>query len=135
MARNRISPLWDRNTISVHTDLRMKILFVEDNVNAARAAKVMLELRGYAVDTAESVAKAKECLSTNSYDLLISDIRLPDGTGYDLLSHPRRPSRAVALSGFTSHADRAEALSKGFAEFVTKPFRSEELITAIKRVV
>ena len=113
----------------------MKILFVEDNVNAARAAKVMLELRGYTADIAESVAKAKECLSTNSYDLLISDIRLPDGTGYDLLSHPRRPSRAIARSGFTSHSDRAEALSKGFAEFVTKPFRSEELIAAIKRVV
>ena len=112
----------------------MKILFVEDNVNAARAAKVMLELRGYIVDIAESVAKAKECLISNSYDLLISDIRLPDGTGYDLLAHSPRPPRAIALSGFTSHADRAEALSKGFAEFVTKPFRTEDLIAAIERV-
>jgi two-component system, NtrC family, response regulator HydG len=113
----------------------VKILFVEDNVNAARAAKVMLELRGYAADIAESVARAKDRLSTNSYDLLISDIRLPDGTGYDLLAHSPRPSRAIALSGFTSPADRTDALSKGFAEFVTKPFRSEELIAAIERVV
>jgi len=112
----------------------MKILFVEDNVNAARAAKVLLELRGYTVDIAESLVKARDCLGTNSYDLLISDIRLPDGTGYDLLSHPRRPPRAIALSGYTSHSDRSEALSKGFTEFVTKPFRTEELIAAIERV-
>lgn len=112
----------------------MKILFVEDNANAARAAKMMLELRGYTVDTAESVATAKKCLGENGYDLLISDIRLPDGTGYDLLTHAHRPSRTIALSGFTSHADREDALSKGFAEFVTKPFRTEELVAAINRV-
>ena len=103
-------------------------------MNAARAAKVMLELRGYTVDTAESLARAKECLRANSYDLLISDIRLPDGTGYELLTHTPRPSRAIALSGYTSHADRTEALSKGFTEFVTKPFRTEDLIAAIERV-
>ncbi|HET6402228.1 MAG TPA: response regulator [Candidatus Kapabacteria bacterium] len=113
----------------------VKILFVEDNANAARAAKVLLELRGYTTDIAESVAKAKACLSTNSYDLLISDIRLPDGTGYDLLAGLPKTTRAIALSGFTSHADRSEALAKGFAEFVTKPFRTEDLIAAIERVM
>jgi DNA-binding response OmpR family regulator len=118
----------------------VKILFVEDNVNAARAAKMMLELRGYAVDIAESVAKAKQCLAENEYDLLVSDIRLPDGTGFDLLIPPvigpgqQKTLRAIALSGFTGHSDRAEALSKGFAEFITKPFRTEELVAAIERV-
>ena len=111
----------------------MKILFVEDNVNTARAAKKLLELRGYFVDSATSLAEAKESLAANGYDLLISDIRLPDGTGYELLTLPKAP-RAIAISGFTSHADRSEALSKGFVEFVTKPFRTEELIAAIERV-
>ena len=122
----------DRNTISVHTKLRMNILFVEDNANTARASKVMLELRGYTVDTAGSVRAAKECLAAKEYDVILSDIRLPDGTGYDLLASLPRPLRAIALSGLTSAADREEALSKGFTVFLAKPFRTDELIAAIE---
>ena len=113
----------------------MKILFVEDNANTARAAKVMLELRGYAVDTAGNVAEATTCLGATEYDLLISDIRLPDGSGYDLLAHLKERPKAIALSGFTAEADRTEARSKGFAEFVSKPFRTEELVAAIERAI
>lgn len=108
----------------------MTILFVEDNANAALAAKTMLGLRGYEVDTATSVEEARACLAAKTYDLLISDISLPDGTGYDLL--PRAP-RAIAISGYTAESDRAEAISKGFTAYLSKPFKTEELIAAIER--
>ncbi len=108
----------------------MTILFVEDNANTALAAKTMLGLRGYSVDTAGSVAAAQALLARKRYDLLVSDIRLPDGAGYELL--PDFP-RAIAISGFTTEADRSEAIAKGFGEYLTKPFKSEELIAAIER--
>ncbi|HWF45310.1 MAG TPA: response regulator [Candidatus Kapabacteria bacterium] len=111
----------------------MKILFVEDNANTARAMKVMLELRGYTVDTAGTVAKALECLDADGYDLMISDISLPDGTGYDILSRTSADIPSIALSGYTSHADRAESLAKGFKEFITKPFNPDDLVGAIER--
>ena len=112
----------------------MRILFVEDNVNTAHAMKVLLELRGFHVDTAKTVAEALGAIASNGYDIMISDINLPDGTGYDILSRSPKPIRAIALSGYTSAADREESLLKGFAEFIAKPFKNEELIAAIERV-
>ena len=112
----------------------MRILFVEDNANTARAMKVMLELRGFSVDIVATVADALSHIGSNDYDLMISDISLPDGTGYDILSQSSKPLRAIALSGYTSNADREESLAKGFSEFITKPFKSEELLATIERV-
>jgi two-component system response regulator QseB/two-component system response regulator BasR len=112
----------------------MNILFVEDNVNASRAMKVMLELKGYSVDVAANVADALECIASSDYDLLISDITLPDGTGYDILARSPKRIPAIALSGHTAESARAESLARGFAEHVTKPFQTEELIELIERV-
>jgi two-component system KDP operon response regulator KdpE len=112
----------------------MRVLFVEDNINTIRAMKVILELRGFHVDTAKTVEEALHSISSNGYDVMVSDISLPDGTGYDILSRTPKPIRAIALSGYTSDADREESLAKGFAEFIPKPFRNEELIAAIERV-
>ena len=108
----------------------MTILFVEDNANAALAAKTMLALRGHDVETASSVQEARARLDAKRYDLLISDISLPDGTGYDLLPHA---PPAIAISGYTAEADRNEALSKGFSAYITKPFNAADLIAAIER--
>lgn len=111
---------------------KIKILFVEDNRNAALAAKVMLELRGYAVDTAESVAAARELLQANPYHLLISDLELPDGSGHDLVHQTKVP--AIALSGYTTTADRENALKNGFAVFLPKPFHKDDLIRTIEEL-
>jgi len=110
------------------------ILFVEDNANTARAAKVMLELHGHAVDTAGSVADALAHLAAEPYDVLVSDILLPDGTGYDIISRAPKKLHSVALTGFITDSDREEALSKGFSAFLPKPFRTEDLIAAIEMV-
>jgi CheY-like chemotaxis protein len=112
----------------------MKILFVEDNANTARAMKAMLEMRGYLIDTAASVADALNSLRANEYDLLISDMTLPDGTGYDVLAKSPAPIRAIALSGYATQADQAKALASGFTDFIAKPFKTEELIAAIENV-
>src|SRR5947208_1839474 len=112
-----------------------KILFVEDNTNTALAMKVVLEMRGYNVDTAKDVATALAMIGVGSYDLVISDITLPDGTGYDVIAKSPKPLKAIALSGYTGEKDREEALVKGFSEYLTKPFRNEDLFEAIKRLM
>jgi DNA-binding response OmpR family regulator len=111
----------------------LKILFVEDNTNTARASKAVLEMHGYSVDIAESVADALDSLRANKYDLLISDMTLPDGTGFDVLAQSPKPVRAIALSGYTTDADRDHALASGFASFIAKPYKTADLIAAIEK--
>ena len=111
-----------------------RILFVEDNQNTAKAMKVMLELKGFAVDTAGSVAEAVGKIDEGEYDVVISDIGLPDGTGHDILKRSPKSVTAIALSGYTSEADKQESLSRGFSDYVTKPFKIDDLLAAIKRV-
>ena len=111
----------------------MNLLYVEDNPNTAAATKVMLELRGFRVETAGTVEESVQMLSSNTYDLLVSDISLPDGTGHDILSRAPRPIPAIAVTGHTGEEDRAEASHSGFREYVTKPFKIDELIAAIHR--
>jgi CheY-like chemotaxis protein len=110
------------------------ILYIEDNLNTARAMKVMLELKGHRVELAGTVSEALQALERDPFDVVLSDITLPDGTGYDVLSRASRPLKAIALSGYTGAQDRQDALDKGFAEYVTKPFQIGELLLAIERV-
>ena len=114
--------------------MNARILFVEDNANTAMAMKVVLEIRGYAVETAKNVSEAVSKLETNPYDVVISDISLPDGTGYDVLSKLPKAVKAIGLSGYASESDRDEALRRGFAEYLTKPFRNDDLFAAIERL-
>jgi len=111
----------------------MKILFVEDNVNTARATKALLEMHGYQIDTAGSVADALNVLRANDYDLLISDMTLPDGTGYDVLAKSPKLVRAIALSGYAADEDRNHAIESGFADFIAKPYKTADLIAAIEK--
>ena len=109
----------------------MRILFVEDNLNTGMAMKVMLELKGHSVDHVANVKSALEKLSSDSYNLLISDLTLPDGSGYDIVAKANVP--AIALSGYTSGGDMDKAMQAGFKEYLTKPFKTEELLAAIER--
>jgi DNA-binding response OmpR family regulator len=110
----------------------MRILFVEDNLNTGMAMKVMLELKGHSVDHVTTVRDAIAKLESPEYSLLISDLTLPDGSGYDIVAKANIP--AIALSGYTSGGDVDKAMQAGFKEYLTKPFKTEELLAAIEKV-
>ena len=110
----------------------MRILFVEDNLNTGMAMKVLLELKGHSIDHVTTVKDAVAKLSSTEYNLLISDVTLPDGSGYDIVAHATVP--AIALSGYTSGVDMDKAKQAGFKEYLTKPFKTEELLAAIEKV-
>lgn len=110
----------------------MHILFVEDNLNTGIAMKVMLELKGHSVDHVTSVHDALAKLSSTGYNLLISDLTLPDGSGYDVVAKANVP--AIALSGYSSSSDIDKAKQAGFKQYLTKPFKTEELLAAIEMV-
>jgi len=113
-----------------------RILFVEDHKDTARVLGRILKNAGYEVSHAETVGQARDLAAGRHFDLVVSDLGLPDGSGLDLMQHLRDTQNlsGIALSGFGSDDDVAASTAAGFAEHVTKPVDWERLRAAIERL-
>ena len=116
---------------------RGRILLVEDHGDTADVLLRILRKNGYAVEHATTVVAAQEAADQDRFDLVISDLGLPDGSGLDLMQRlrARYGFPAIALSGYGMDEDRAASKAAGFAEHFTKPIDPERLQTAIERLV
>ena len=97
----------------------------------------MLERRGYEITVAHSAEQAVEKVRGQDFDLLISDIGLPDRSGYELMRE-LRASKAlpgIALSGFGTEQDVIDARAAGFSKHLTKPINFERLEEAIQSLL
>lgn len=114
-----------------------EVLLVEDHEDTARVLRRILEHAGYRVAHAASLAAACELASKRQFDLVISDLGLPDGSGLDLMKTLRAEHALVgiALSGFGTGDDVAASSAAGFAEHLTKPVDWPELRSAIERLL
>jgi len=109
----------------------LRILLVEDHPINQRVALAMLTKLGHAADTAIDGAAALAALTTNDYDLVLLDLRLPDGNGLELVARLRTESRApLWIAAMTANAlpdDRAACQAVGMDDFLAKPFSSADL--------
>jgi signal transduction histidine kinase len=114
-----------------------RLLLVDDHYDTCLGMKRMLERRGYQITVAHSAEQAVEKVRTHEFDLLISDIGLPDRSGYELIRELRlkTPLPGIALSGFGSEQDVKQAKEAGFAEHLTKPINFERLEKTIQRLL
>ena len=105
------------------------ILLVEDHGPTRIALERLLVRRGHRVASAGSLAEARALARLKRFDLLVSDIGLPDGNGYELMGELRVSSDIVglALTGYGTEADIALAKEAGFIRHLTKPIRAEHL--------
>jgi len=115
----------------------LRILLVDDHQDTCVALERLLIRRGHLVAAAHNVRSAMEAAAGNSFDLLISDIALPDGTGTELMTYLRAISRipGIAISGFGMNGDVEKSLEAGFTEHLVKPVKMENLEAAIDRVM
>jgi CheY-like chemotaxis protein len=109
---------------------RGRILLVEDHQPTRRTLTRLLTRRRYEVTAAASVAEAHTCASQARFDLIISDIGLPDGDGYTLmtdlrLAHP--DLIGIALSGYGMEEDLSRSRNAGFATHLIKPIQIGDL--------
>lgn len=114
------------------------ILLVEDHLDTAKAMARLLNLSGYQVHTANSYADAVALCGEHRFDLLISDVGLPDGSGYDLMREMlenKCATKGIAVSGYGSQQDVQESLQAGFSEHLVKPVAFDALRDAIQRVI
>ena len=115
---------------------QMRLLVVEDHMDTARTLGRMLARMGYVVKTTHSVASALELAAQEPFDLLISDLGLPDATGYELMKRIRGFSslKGIAMSGFGMDEDIRKSREVGFSEHLVKPLDVSRLQQAIRRV-
>ena len=115
----------------------LRILLVDDHHDTCIALEKLLVRRGHLVAAAHNVRSALEAAVRNQFDLVISDLALPDGTGTDLMMQLRAICGipGIAISGFGTNGDIEKSMQAGFAEHLTKPVNLEQLEAAMQRVV
>lgn len=114
---------------------RVRMLLVEDNEDAAVAMSMSLEFLGYDVTHAPTLRAAVAAGTRETFDIVVSDLGLPDGSGLEL--GPVLGARAplIALSGFGSAADVARSMAAGFAAHLVKPTDPDDLHATIGHVL
>ena len=111
-----------------------RILLVEDNGDTAAMMKMLLEAFGYEIETAGDVAQALRAVESRGFDLLISDLGLPDQSGIELMQELRRRGsqlKGIALSGYGREEDVQRSKEAGFSAHVTKPVDAEVLVETV----
>ena len=118
----------------------IRVLVIEDEKDTRDLLAFLLESEGAMAISAENVTDALEMFSEGRPDVVVSDIGMPDYNGYAFIAAVRRQKSqtrrtpVIALTAFSTPADRDTALISGFDEYVAKPFEPEQLIRTIKRL-
>ena len=138
-------PLAARQEISVtllHTPSlfeapQVRLLLIEDHADTAQSIMRLLRQKGMEVSWAKTVEEALHQADGKIFDVIVSDVGLPDGLGLDLLPELRKngvKAPAISLSGYGTDEDVALSTAAGFAEHLTKPVNIVQLRAAIHRV-
>ena len=113
----------------------LRIFIVEDHADSLKYLAMYLQQCGHKVAHAQGVTEAVAALGVEKPDVLLTDISLPDGTGWDLMEKLRKarrlPKFAIAMSGFGMNADRVKSAAAGFRCHLLKPLNPEQLDGAL----
>jgi len=112
-----------------------RVLIVDDEENIGRSLRMILEREGYAVNVCRSVAEFRRHPDAQRADAYLFDMKLPDGSGIDLLKFVRQngaSSPAVMISGHGTIADAVEATRAGAFDFLEKPLSRDRVLLALK---
>jgi len=115
-----------------------RILVVDDERSISDALGMILTQLGHHVDSAKSIKEATELLKGSPYDLIFMDLRLPDGSGIDLLTHVKNDTPYTEVVVMTAHGSleiTIEAIKRGAFYYLEKPFTPHQVTTLIERAL
>jgi two-component system, NtrC family, response regulator HydG len=115
-----------------------KILLVEDDISYSRIIRNFLDKNGFEIVTKEKITESISFLNTNHVNLIITDYRLPDGTGLDILNFSNTLSRPIPVILITNYSDiriAVKAMKIGAVEYITKPINPDELLATVKETL
>lgn len=118
--------------------MKKRILLVEDDAALLRLIRDELDAEGYLVDETGTVEEAQRALVESVYDLVITDLRLPDGTGHDILAtaqQVRTRSACLVITAFGSVTEAVDALKQGADDFLTKPLEMDHFLLCVERLI
>lgn len=126
----------DGGSGAVGLSKKLRLLLVDDHADTRSVLSRLLRKTGHEVVTADSAQNALEILNGRRFDALISDIGLPETSGYELIREAKRrqPLRAVALSGLGMDEDVQRSVDAGFDHHLTKPINFQELQTVLEKI-
>lgn len=115
----------------------INILMVEDDSTIAFGVKYALEQEGFNIDICKDLESGRNNINENNYDIILLDVMLPDGTGYDFCKEIRKIKDIpiIFLTACDDEVNIVMGLDIGGDDYMTKPFRVRELISRIKAVV
>jgi two-component system phosphate regulon response regulator PhoB len=113
------------------------LLLIEDDSSLGATLKERLEREGYKVDWTETLEAGRAKLLVKSFDLVILDVNLPDGSGFELGRALKKETTApfIFVSAMTSAPHRLEGYEIGAEEYIPKPFHLKELLLRVKHVL
>jgi len=115
-----------------------KILVVDNEERMVKLVKASLELEGFDTDGAFSAKSALELLEQNSYDIIITDLKMQHVDGLQLLQHVKENQPAcevILMTAYASQETALEAMQKGAYDYLIKPFKMDELVLRIGRIM
>jgi len=115
-----------------------RILVVDDEASVAEALTLVLEERGHRVESAKSAGEAEALLAARPFDLVFTDLRLPDGSGIDLLTRIKADSPETEVILMTAHGSldlTVEAIKRGAFYYLEKPFTPEQALALSARAL
>jgi PAS domain S-box-containing protein len=117
--------------------MHLKLLLLEDHADTATVLTLLLQSHGHHVVTCGTIAQALDVIRSRPFDVILSDIGLPDGSGIDFLREARKmcTTPAIALTGYGMEADLAAYAAAGFDRQLTKPVDFELLVATIQAVI
>lgn len=113
-----------------------KVLLLEDDLPLRKSLEHQLRESGYDVASAGTLAAARDQLAQDTFDVVIADVRLPDGEGTDLLEHFRdRPQRplVIMISGFGTVEAAMECMKQGAFDYLLKPFTHQQVEVSLRK--
>ena len=136
-AKEPVPPPGESDSGAADQPISLRVLLVEDHHETAVILARLLQQYGHQVTTADTVSAALHLASVSSFDIVLSDIGLPDGTGYDLMKQIKATSGipGVALTGYGTEDDVRRSNDTGFAEHVVKPVNVAHLQSIMSRVM
>jgi DNA-binding NtrC family response regulator len=128
-----VTSRWNPTKPSTH-----RVLVVDDEVVVANSVRRTLSRRGYHVEEAFSSREALQRILTEMYDLVLLDVRMPDGSGLDLLPKIKqhRPQLPVVMvTGYASIDSAVDAIKRGASDYMAKPFTPDEIYATASRAI
>ncbi|RMA66317.1 sigma-54-dependent transcriptional regulator [Ulvibacter antarcticus] len=116
--------------------MKKRILIVEDDIAFGKMIMAFLERNNFEVSLCTTGKEARDHLNKNTYELLITDLKLPEDSGLALLDYSKKVTPSTQMILMTGYADvttAVEAIKKGALDYISKPFRPEELLMIIEQ--